>query len=399
MAILRPEDYRVAWIAPLEIEAQAAKHMLDHQHEGRFCMGRGDDYIYQAGEMCSHNVIIATLPAGQEYGTGSAAALASQIKKLFPNLWFSLLVGVGAGLPDLEQNPPRDIRLGDVLVGLPGNDSSGVVAYDLGKDMGNDEILLLRRGQVLAQTEPVVRSAIGIIKLDWPNEGKHFLGYYEAMKNRRHRVGTFEDPGLEKDRLHQIDFKNRGDLIERPTRTESERTQVWYGSIGSGEKLMRNSIRRDQLRDKYNLIGLEMEAAGTMNRIPVGVIRGVCDYADEHKNKEWQPYAAAMAAAYAKAILAKIGPSASTSTTKRPDLEEAPNGTSSKRSNNAYADGSATENNNNYCRKKRRSSSHADRRRVSLRGQGNVNVGSGSISIGRDQSFVSRGGEGGITRL
>jgi hypothetical protein len=43
-----------------------------------------------------------------------------------------------------------------------------------------------------------------------------------------------------------------------------------------------------------------------MNRIPVGVIRGVCDYGDEHKNKEWQPYAAAMAAAYAKAILLEI---------------------------------------------------------------------------------------------
>jgi nucleoside phosphorylase len=49
-----------------------------------------------------------------------------------------------------------------------------------------------------------------------------------------------------------------------------------------------------------------MEAAGTMNRIPVGVIRGVCDYGDEHENKEWQPYAAAMAAAYAKAVLHEI---------------------------------------------------------------------------------------------
>jgi nucleoside phosphorylase len=51
-----------------------------------------------------------------------------------------------------------------------------------------------------------------------------------------------------------------------------------------------------------------MEAAGTMSRIPVGVIRGVCDYGDQHKNKEWQPYAAAMAAAYAKAVLFEIRP-------------------------------------------------------------------------------------------
>ena len=61
------------------------------------------------------------------------------------------------------------------------------------------------------------------------------------------------------------------------------------------------------MRDTYNLIGLEMEAAGIMNRVPVGVIRGVCDYADEKKNKKWQPFAAAMAAAYAKAVLLRIG--------------------------------------------------------------------------------------------
>jgi nucleoside phosphorylase len=71
---------------------------------------------------------------------------------------------------------------------------------------------------------------------------------------------------------------------------------------------MKNARKRDELRDMFNLIGLEMEAAGTMNTIPVGVIRGVCDYGDEQKNKEWQPCAAAMAAAYAKALLYKIKP-------------------------------------------------------------------------------------------
>jgi nucleoside phosphorylase len=81
---------------------------------------------------------------------------------------------------------------------------------------------------------------------------------------------------------------------------------VWYGPIGSGEKLLKNAQKRDELRDRYNVIGVEMEAAGTMNHIPVGVVRGVCDYGDAHKNKEWQPYAAAVAAAYAKALLGEI---------------------------------------------------------------------------------------------
>lgn len=60
----------------------------------------------------------------------------------------------------------------------------------------------------------------------------------------------------------------------------------------------------------HDLIGLEMEAAGVMNTLPTGVIRGVCDYGDGHKNKEWQPYAAAVAAVYAKGILCCIHPKA-----------------------------------------------------------------------------------------
>lgn len=304
MAELDPELYTVAWIAPLEIEAQAALHMLDHWHQGRFPMSRGDDYVFQAGDMCGHNVIIATLPAGQEYGNGSAAALAGQVKKFFPNLWFGLLVGVAAGLPNLSRIPPLDIRLGDVLVGLPVGESAGLIAYELGKE-GKEGFQLLRGGHVLANTETVVRSAIGSIKLRSPNDAELFLPYYEKMKHKEHTNGTFTDPGQEQDRLYQLD-DGIEHLVEREGRPCSKRTRVWYGPIGSGEKLMKNSRKRNELRDKYNIIGLEMEAAGTMNRIPVGVIRGVCDYGDEHKNKEWQPYAAAMAAAYAKAILHEI---------------------------------------------------------------------------------------------
>ena len=33
------------------------------------------------------------------------------------------------------------------------------------------------------------------------------------------------------------------------------------------------------------------------------MLKGVCDYADSHKNKKWQNYAAATAAAYAASFL------------------------------------------------------------------------------------------------
>jgi nucleoside phosphorylase len=46
-----------------------------------------------------------------------------------------------------------------------------------------------------------------------------------------------------------------------------------------------------------------MEAAGLMDVFPCLVIRGICDYTDSHKNKDWQEYAAATAAAYAREVI------------------------------------------------------------------------------------------------
>ncbi|KAH8800681.1 armadillo-type protein [Xylogone sp. PMI_703] len=306
MSELNPEDYTVAWFAPLKIEAQVALHMLDNRHWGRFPMDRGDDYVFHAGDMCGHNVIIATLPAGQEYGTGSAAVLASQVKKFFPNLWFGLLVGVAAGLPNFSRRPPRDIRLGDVLVGLPTGDSAGLIAYSLGKETGEDGFQLLLSGDVLARTEAIVRSAISSIKLLAPNDADVIIQYYKNMKHKEHSTGRFTDPGQEHDMLYEVGDDGNKLLVDREKRPDNKRTRVWYGLIGSGDKLTKNAQKRNELRDKYDLIGLEMEAAGTMNRISVGVVRGVCDYGDEHKSNEWRPYAAAMAAAYAKAVLSQI---------------------------------------------------------------------------------------------
>ena len=71
---------------------------------------------------------------------------------------------------------------------------------------------------------------------------------------------------------------------------------------------MKHGITRDRLAEQEDIICFEMEAAGLMDNFPCLVIRGICDYADSHKNKIWQQYAAAVAAAYAKALLLVIAP-------------------------------------------------------------------------------------------
>ena len=68
---------------------------------------------------------------------GAVAALVNQVKTCFTNIWFALLVGVAAGIPNLAPKHPRqrrDICLGDVLICMLDKVNSGIVHYDLGKD-------------------------------------------------------------------------------------------------------------------------------------------------------------------------------------------------------------------------------------------------------------------------
>jgi nucleoside phosphorylase len=98
-------------------------------------------------------------------------------------------------------------------------------------------------------------------------------------------------------------------LILRPERSEDEdNPEIHYGLVASANQLMKDALIRDRLAAKEAVLCFDMEAAGLMNHFPCLVIRGICDYSDSHKNKEWQGYAAMAAAAYAKDLLCRILP-------------------------------------------------------------------------------------------
>jgi nucleoside phosphorylase len=73
---------------------------------------------------------------------------------------------------------------------------------------------------------------------------------------------------------------------------------------------MKNALERDALVERDSVICFDMEAAGLMDNFPCLVIRGICDYADTHKNKKWQLYTAAVAAVFAKELLSVVSPEA-----------------------------------------------------------------------------------------
>lgn len=73
--------------------------------------------------------------------------------------------------------------------------------------------------------------------------------------------------------------------------------------MASGDSVMKSSDDRDREVEARDVVAFGMEGAGVWDILPCIVIKGACDYADSHKSKVWQQYAAATAAACAKAFL------------------------------------------------------------------------------------------------
>lgn len=102
---------------------------------------------------------------------------------------------------------------------------------------------------------------------------------------------------------------NPADLVLRSERTDKDDSvAIHYGLVASANQLMKDALIRDKLAAEEGVLCFEMEAAGLMNHFPCLVIRGICDYADSHKNKDWQGYAAMIAAAYARDLLCRLAP-------------------------------------------------------------------------------------------
>lgn len=91
-------------------------------------------------------------------------------------------------------------------------------------------------------------------------------------------------------------------LVPRTIR-ESKTPVIHYGLSASGNQVMKSAIARDAIARELNILCFEMEAAGLMDQLPCLIIRGICDYCDSHKHKQWQGYAALTAAIYTRALL------------------------------------------------------------------------------------------------
>lgn len=329
------DEFHVAIVCALPSEADAVELLFDQfwdEDGDLFGRSSGDNNSYTTGRLGKHNVVLVMLPG---MGTNNAASATANLRSSYGSLRLVFLVGICGGVPKIAGD---DVFLGDVVV------SKAIVQYDFGRQLpghfevkdtiedsfgrANKDI----RGMLAAlQTERMrdmlqTKSAIYLKQLQSADAKA------AAKKRRRPK---YQYPGLTENRLYlpgyvhqhfkQCDicsgFDSTCDLASRTSCADlgcddnmlvqrdmfeddgDFNPNIFIGRIGSGNTVMKSGEIRDYNARKFDLIAFEMEGAGAWDEVPCLVVKGVCDYADSHKNKLWQNFAAATAASVMKAIL------------------------------------------------------------------------------------------------
>ncbi|USP82664.1 hypothetical protein yc1106_09938 [Curvularia clavata] len=309
------DDYTVGWICAITAEYVAAQAFLDARHDTPEMTPRNDNNSYTLGKIGHHDVVIAALPIG-EYGAASAARVATDMLRTFPNVRIGLMVGTAGGAP----NSKHDIRLGDVVVSVPHGGKGGVFPYDFGKIIQGKDFKVSGH---MDKPPITLRNAVMSLQTSYQLNGHQLddainevLEQKPRLKREYKRPDPNTDslylskvthPGGDELRCTEVCGDNPLELVPRKPRTQDDdNPTIHYGRVASGNKLVKDAFFRDKMAKENGILCFEMEAAGLMNHFPCLVIRGISNYADTHKNDEWQGYASMTAAAYAKDLLYRI---------------------------------------------------------------------------------------------
>ncbi|CAG8176592.1 unnamed protein product [Penicillium salamii] len=313
------EEFEIAIICALPREADPIRALFDEEYDDHEKFGKlpRDVNVYTNGRIGEHHVVLCYMPS---MGKGMAAGVASGLRLSYPSIQLALVVGVCGAVP--FPTPSTEIVLGDVII------SDSLVEYDFGRQYPDQFVRKRDPKNALGRPNHEIRAVLSSLQTH-----KIRQAYNETMlrhvRTLADRKPLWNYPGVEHDVLRSdipcvfhdaendnqpctADSQDHREPCARPEaciihrkRLESAKVDpvCHIGTMASADTVMKSGKHRDQIVAEDGVIGFEMEGAGIWDNMPCVIIKGVCDYADRHKKKSWQDYAAATAACAAKAFL------------------------------------------------------------------------------------------------
>lgn len=281
----------------------------------------GETQAYTLGDLGPHRVVVTKLPrtGSTEEASISSGSATTRLLGTFQEVEYVLLVGVGGGVPHYTDYG-RHVRLGDVVLSTPAPASAHQFIYQQCQSAQNTS-----EGLVEFESRSWCPPELSLQQLANHLIDEQSLMGGEAKWEQLFRAGYEElgsdwrRPSQDTDKL----FMSIGgqDLIEvgHPAPGEGEEDPrasglavLHLGPVGAGKLVSNDDQLRQDFAYKNGILAFDTELGSVVESV-VGnrkdnyiIIRAIADYKDGTRRKEWQQYAALMAASVATALVEMI---------------------------------------------------------------------------------------------
>ncbi|KAF3289301.1 hypothetical protein TWF970_003081 [Orbilia oligospora] len=269
------KKYTIGWICDSSVGLKVARHILDEGDDNKFLSGTTLARSYFLGRIGEHYIAVSD---GTPENPPSPIRIMERVTTLlsnFPSIKVLLLVGVGHGM----QNSENNIRCGDIVVGFSDHTGNGLVQYDREK----------------------------------PIKGKFFpwemasnnrpASLNRALKFVRHQGDRFTYNF--KNELNEASLKQRE--LDIVLDKSIDDVSIHYGLIASGTFDIREARTLDNLATDNRILCFENGAKGLMNGLSCLVIRSIYTHSNFHFYLD-PNFAEVLAAIFTKVLLLEVSP-------------------------------------------------------------------------------------------
>ncbi|KAJ0178810.1 hypothetical protein K1T71_005585 [Dendrolimus kikuchii] len=308
----------IAVITALYCEKQAVDAMMDNQETYVRYTTVGESNVYTLGTIGAHRVVTTKLPSvGRTREAMTAAGnTTTRLLGIFQKVEYVFLVGVGGGVPHYTDYT-RHVRLGDVVVSTPATDLPEKYVYVFcekadrnGKGGWDYEVKPYKPSNFLLQDIAIRLTKSPTLWNTYVNEGLDRLrgvpGRWEPPAGATDRLCVEVGEGAYIEVAHPAP---QGDQID-----ESGSLRVHCAPVAGGRLVACAGEARAAFAAHARAKAYDCELDAVLDSV-VGnrkdcfvSIRGISDYRDGTRGKEWQPHAALAAAAVMKGIIAAMDP-------------------------------------------------------------------------------------------
>ncbi|XP_041970449.1 uncharacterized protein LOC121726881 isoform X2 [Aricia agestis] len=305
----------IAVVTALYCEKQAVDAMMDNQETYVRYTTVGESNVYTLGTIGAHRVVTTKLPSvGRTREAMTAAGnTTTRLLGIFQKVEYVFLVGVGGGVPHYTDYT-KHVRLGDVVVSTPAPDLNDKYVYQFcEKAERNDKGGWDFEVKPYKPAVPLLQDiALRLNNPSW----KWSVYVTEGLERLRSVPGKWEAPEHTTDRL-TVDVGG-GAFIEvshpAPQGEQMRSARVHCAPVAGGRAVAGSGEARAAFAAHARALAYDCELDAVLDSV-VGnckdcfiSIRGISDYRDGTRGKDWQPHAALAAAAVMKGIVTAMDP-------------------------------------------------------------------------------------------